>query len=267
MPGKQVRHKGNTIHYQVTGKGPALLLLHGFLESSSIWEALSSRLGRHFFVVAPDLPGHGNSHSLGPVHTMQQMAESVRAVLDAESIDSFVVVGHSMGGYAALALTGLVPRSVKGLCLFHSHAEADTGEGRQARDRTIEAVNRSHTWFIRQFIPDLFAEGNVVRCATTISRLKKDAAEMEPAAIIAALKGMRDRPGSMDVLVNAAFPVMFLVGQADKRLPYERVLEQAAQLPSCRMHLVRDAGHMGWAEAPDICYRAINSFSMECFGY
>src|ERR1035437_2147572 len=110
------------VRYSDKGKGRVIVLLHGFLESLEIWEELSAKLSKRFRVIAIDLPGHGQTPVIGYIHSMELMAECVKAVMDSLDLRKYVVVGHSMGGYAALAFAELFPQRVAGLCIFHSTA-------------------------------------------------------------------------------------------------------------------------------------------------
>ncbi|MBN1339311.1 MAG: alpha/beta fold hydrolase, partial [Bacteroidales bacterium] len=128
------------IHYSDTGTGPAIVLLHGFLESLEIWDDFTKELSKEFRIIAIDLPGFGKSSDVAEVHTMEMMAKAVYEVLSHLNTGQVVITGHSMGGYAALAFAASHPEKMKGLVIFHSHAAADSEEARINRDRAIRAV-------------------------------------------------------------------------------------------------------------------------------
>jgi pimeloyl-ACP methyl ester carboxylesterase len=121
-----VLFKNCPVFFTDQGEGPALVLLHGFLEDSSIFGNLMAGLSDDFRIVTIDLPGHGQSGILGYVHTMEDMAEAVNTVLSGLQIADCMMVGHSMGGYVALAFAALYPQSLLALGLFHSSAAADS---------------------------------------------------------------------------------------------------------------------------------------------
>ena len=118
--------KKGTVTFSDTGKGRAIVLLHGFLGSHQIWEHTIAELSKSYRVIAIDLPGHGATDCFGYVHTMDLIAKCVKAVMDDLRLKKYVIIGHSMGGYAGLAFADLFPDNLKGLCLFHSSAYADT---------------------------------------------------------------------------------------------------------------------------------------------
>ncbi|WP_369407157.1 alpha/beta fold hydrolase [Seonamhaeicola sediminis] len=123
-----LEYKGITIFYTDHGKGSAIVLLHGFLENSNIWKPFIPQLSKKNRVVCIDLLGHGQTECLGYIHSMELMAEVVETVLKHLKIRRSIFVGHSMGGYVALAFAEKNPDNVKGLCLMNSTARSDTQE-------------------------------------------------------------------------------------------------------------------------------------------
>jgi pimeloyl-ACP methyl ester carboxylesterase len=262
---KTVQFQGKSLSYQVSGTGPALVLLHGFLESKAIWDDFTHSLEKYFTVVAIDLPGHGESELLAETHSMQLMAGAVKAVLRAENIEIAVIAGHSMGGYVALQFAVDYEEMVKGLVLFHSHANADSDEARENRRRTIEIVRKNRHGFIMQFIPDLFDQRHVENYREDIQKLQDVAALMTPEAIIAALSGMRDRPGQHQFLLKTEIPVLSILGKQDSRMPFNQLMVQAVIPSHSEILLLDDVGHMGFIEAPGKTMKALKHFAMRCF--
>src|ERR1035437_9933689 len=198
------------VRYSDKGKGRVIVLLHGFLESLEIWEELSNKLSKRFRVIAIDLPGHGRTPGIGYVHSMELMAECVKAVMDSLGLSRYVVVGHSMGGYAALAFAEMFPQNVSGLCIFHSTALPDSEAKKKDRDRVAEIVKKDRQQFISELIPKLFAGENISLLKKEVSRAKQIAMETPKEGIVAALKGMKERPSRELTLKNAAYPVLFI---------------------------------------------------------
>jgi len=263
---KQVQFENKNISYTIIGSGPALVLLHGFLESKAIWDDFTVMLQKVFTVIAIDLPGHGESELICETHSMQLMAETVKAVLEAEKIEKAVITGHSMGGYVALQFAVDNMEMVMGLVLFHSHANADTEEAKENRRRTIEIVKQNRGGFIRQFIPDLFDQKHIEEYTGAIQKLQHIAAIMTPEAIIAALTGMRDRPNQLHFLQTTKIPVLFILGKQDSRMPYNQLIAQAVIPSHSEILLLDDVGHMGYIESSGKTLQALKHFALRCFG-
>jgi pimeloyl-ACP methyl ester carboxylesterase len=257
--------EGRRIHYSIEGKGPAILLLHGFLESLEIWDDFSKALSKEFTVVRIDFPGHGKSDNFSTVHTMDFMAACAKAVLDNLDIDNCIIAGHSMGGYVSLAFADNYLGIVKGIVLFHSQAAPDTAEARENRRRTINIVKNSRSGFIRQFIPELFDQRNISQLALQIENLMRIASEVEDEGIIAALEGMKERKGWLDLLSSINIPVLVILGKQDSRIPYDKVMAQVVLPAHSELLLIENVGHMGFIEAPGKTLQALRHFAQKYY--
>jgi pimeloyl-ACP methyl ester carboxylesterase len=260
---KSIKFGGKKIHYKMDGEGSTLVLLHGFMESLAIWDGFAEKLSSTFRVIRIDLPGHGRTPVLEPVHTMELMAATVKAVLDNLDVKHCVMIGHSMGGYVTLEFARQYPEMLRGMGLFHSHAAADTQEARENRMRTIDIVKLNRKGFIKQFIPDLFAETNVLRFSDDIERISKEAEKMSSESIIAALHGMKDRSGKFDLLLNTNIPVLFIAGKEDIRIPVQNILAQAILPGYSEVLVLGDVGHMGFIEAAEKTLEMVRSFAQK----
>ena len=257
--------KGHRVNYSSQGNGPTLILLHGFLESLEIWDNFASALSGDFTVVRIDFPGHGKSDTVAEVHTMELMAESVKAVLDHLGIGSCVIAGHSIGGYVSLAFAEKYPDITKGLVLFHSQAAPDSAEARENRNRTINIVKKNRSGFIRQFIPELFDQRNVEQYSLQIENLIRIASEVKNEGIIAALEGMKERKGWLDFLAHTEILVLFIAGKQDSKIPSNQVMAQAIIPAHSEVLLLENIGHMGFIEAYSKTLAALRHFGMRCF--
>lgn len=250
------------ISYNQYGKGQTIVLLHGFLENKNIWSGVVDRLSRDFHVVTVDLPGHGESDVLEPVHEMGSMAAVVKEILSSLDVGKCLLVGHSMGGYVSLALAELFPQMVSGLVLFHSQAAADDEEGKRNRERTVKVVEENRAGFIGNFIPDLFAPGNAEKFEEEVVNLKQQAMQTSKEGIIAALKGMKERSGKLGLLHSIMAPVLFICGKQDSRIPVDKILNQVAMPQHAEALLLENTGHMGFIENSEKTEEALHHFAL-----
>ncbi|QZK91588.1 alpha/beta hydrolase [Flavobacterium sp. CHNK8] len=223
---KQILFKKTTISYTDEGKGTAIVLLHGFLENKNMWDFYVPELAQKNRVISIDLLGHGATECLGYVHTMEDNADVVHAVLSELRIRKAIFVGHSMGGYVALAFAELYPDTIKGLVLLNSTARADSEERKKNRDRAIKAVKHSFVNFISLSIANLFSENNRERLAATIENVKKEALQTPLQGIVASLEGMKIRQDREVLLHLTPFPKLLILGEKDPVLNYEETKEQ-----------------------------------------
>jgi pimeloyl-ACP methyl ester carboxylesterase len=131
-----------TLFCEKIGTGSPLVFLHGFCETHQIWDSFIEELTPHFTILLFDLPGFGSSRPLNRQFTIDEVGREVIAELDHLKIDSCVVVGHSLGGYVALAMQSIRPTLFAGIVLFHSTVFADSEEKKLNRDKTIDFVEK-----------------------------------------------------------------------------------------------------------------------------
>ncbi len=258
-------YNNSNINYTISGKGNTVVLLHGFTESLDIWKYFEKKLSETYQVLCIDLPGHGKSDCIGAIHTMDAMAEVVKAVMDENLIESSVMIGHSMGGYVTLAFAEKYPKALKGFGLFHSTAFPDTAEGKSNRTRIIEIIRKNHHSFLSSFIPDLFTVENRSFFQTEIEILITTANQMTKEGVIAAQEGMKIRPDRLHILKQVNIPIMFIAGQKDSRIPFGKVTEQISLPAEAHVLLLRDVAHMGYIEAKIETFAFISSFLKTVF--
>jgi pimeloyl-ACP methyl ester carboxylesterase len=157
---------------------------------------------------------------------MEDQADMIFAVLISLRIRKIVLVGHSMGGYVALAFAELYPDYVKGLFLLNSTSRADSDERKINRDRAIKAVKQNYTNFVRISITNLFSEDNREVLAKEIEKVKLQALKTPLQGIVASLEGMKIRKDREVLLHFAPFPIQLVLGKKDGVLIYDDTVDQ-----------------------------------------
>lgn len=262
---KTTTFKKGSVTFSDTGKGRVVVLLHGFLGSHHIWENTISELSKSYRVIAIDLPGHGTTDCFGYVHTMELLAKCVKAVMDSLRLKKYVIIGHSMGGYSGLAFADLYPDNLKGLCLFHSSAYADSDEKKRDRTRSVRIVKANHKIYTTEVIKNLFATKNAKYLKTEIAFAQKIASKVSKRSIIAALEGMKDRPNRDMILGMVHYPVMMVIGELDNVLPKDQLLEQTQLIKNKHILYLEHDGHMGFLESPKLTVKALRKFLRACY--
>ncbi len=243
---KTTNFKNTTISYTDQGKGTAVVLLHGFLENKQMWNAFIPELSKRNRVIAIDLLGHGATECLGYIHTMEDQADMVQSILQELKIRKVVLIGHSMGGYIALAFAELYAENVKGIMLLNSTSKADSEERKINRDRAIVAVKQNYSNFIRMSIANLFSESNRERLTEVIEQVKIEALKTPLQGIVASLEGMKIRKDREIILHFASYPIQLVLGKKDGVLIYEDNLDQ---IEGTKVQLTTfEDGHMSHIE-------------------
>jgi pimeloyl-ACP methyl ester carboxylesterase len=256
-----VEYHNSIIRYSDAGHGESVVLLHGYLESLEIWEGFADKLAEDYRVICVDLPGHGHSGIYSTTDSMDIMADAVKHVLDVLGIGRSVIIGHSMGGYAALAFEDFYPEVTIGFVLFHSHALADTPEKRENRDREIALVRAGKKMqFINLNISREFATDHAGKFADRIEWARRIAFNTPDEGIIHALEGMKTRPDRQDVIKASTDPMLIIAGKKDNYIPFE-VYEQHFRLsPRIESLVLEYSGHMGFVEEKDKSLTGIRRF-------
>lgn len=262
---KTTTFKKGSVTFSDTGKGRVVVLLHGFLGSHQIWENTIAELSKSYRVIAIDLPGHGTTDCFGYVHTMDLLAKCVKTVMDSLRLKKYVIVGHSMGGYVGLAFADLFPDNLKGLCLFHSSAYADSDDKKRDRTRSVRVVKANHKIYTTEVIKNLFATKNAKYLKTEIAFAQKIASKVSKRSIIAALEGMKDRPNRDVILGMVHYPVMMVIGELDNVLPKDQLLEQTQLIKNKHILYLEHDGHMGFLESPKLTIKALRKFLRACY--
>lgn len=243
---KFAEYKNAEIAYSDEGSGKVIVLLHGFLENSKMWQFLEPTLAKYFRVICIDLLGHGKSESVGYVHTMEEMADAVYEVLQHLQIEKATFIGHSMGGYVSLAFIDLYPNLVDGLVLLNSTSYADSEERKANRDRAILAVKHNYKAAISMSIANLFSEENRGKLVEEINWAKEEALQTPLQGIVAAQEGMKARVDRERLLHNTSFPKLLILGQKDPVLNFE---ENKSQVDGTNVQLeILPDGHMSHLE-------------------
>jgi pimeloyl-ACP methyl ester carboxylesterase len=245
------------LQYSVTGNGSPVVLVHGFAEDSSIWDAQVTYLQPYFKLIVPDLPGSGGSN-YQPDARLEDYADFINAMLEAENIGQCIMIGHSMGGYITLAFAERYPAKLSAFGLFHSSAYADDDAKIETRRKGIDFIkkNGGHE-FLKTAIPGLFADpGNTGWPATLIEKGKA----FSDAALVQYYEAMIARPDRTDILGSFNGPVLFIMGEYDKAVPFEHSLRQSHIPARSHIHILRHSAHMGMLEETGEVNDALKSF-------
>lgn len=251
-------YKNIEVAYTDAGKGTTMVLLHGFLENQQMWRDFASEFSKKYRVITLDLLGHGQSGCLGYIHEMEDQADLVHDLLSHLRIRKALLVGHSMGGYVALAFAELYPDAVKALVLLNSTSLADSEERKTNRDRAIAAVKKDYTAFVRLSIANLFSEENRNRLTDEIEKVKLQALKTPLQGIVAALEGMKIRKDREVLLHFGPYPKLLILGEKD---PVLNLSENLSQVENTDTELVLlSGGHMSHIENRDEALQTISTF-------
>lgn len=254
------------ITYTDNGTGNVILLIHGYLESKSIWDDFARELAENYRVITIDLPGHGNSELVSETQSMELMAEVARDLLVNLGIRRALVCGHSLGGYIALAFAALYPGMLNGYCLFHSHPFADTPEALEKREREIRLIEAGKKDLMYpENVKRMYAEKNLEKFQSELERSKEIAAHIPGEGIIAVLRGMMARPSRLDVIEKGDVPCLWILGTMDNYVDYNKMKIGVKLPPGSFAEVLENSGHLGFIEEKEKALSLLRTFADSVF--
>jgi len=243
---EKISINGIQLAYARRGKGNPLVLLHGYPLDHHLWDEVVPLLDDTFDVILPDLRGFGKSTTADSSDTMEDYASDIAGLLDHLNIQKAAIVGHSMGGYVALAFARLYPERVSGLGLVSSQVLADPPDRKEGRYKSAADVSENGIGSVVETMTPKFTSDEKLQAVARASMERQP-----PAAYIGALKAMAGRMDSTPLLSSFKHPVVIVHGDADALIPIERAREVKAALPQAHLVEIGSAGHMPMMEAKE----------------
>lgn len=264
-----VRHfliRGVATAVDVQGDGPAILFVHGFPLDRTMWRHLVAPLtGRQR--IAPDLRGMGLSDvPESGVYSMAEYADDLAALLEKLEVEEAVICGLSMGGYIALEFMRRHRGMVRALVLSNTRAEADTPEGRASRDEMIQMVEREGSGVLADILlPKLLCPSSLSAMPQVVEHVRTMISGSPDAGVIGALRAMKERPDSSQLLQQIDVPTLVVTGREDQLIPVEHSRTMAEAIPGAQYTVIPEAGHLTPMEQPIATSRVIGEF-LEALG-
>ncbi len=260
---QRVAVAGGELAVEVRGSGPALLLVHGFPLDRTQWR--HQLLGfSHWQRVAPDLRGFGDSAGVAldvGAASMGGYVADLVAVLDSLGIERVVLCGFSMGGYIAFEFWRRHADRVRGLILVDTKAEADSPEGRRARDEMTALLHREgNDGIAERMLPRLLSRATLEAQPESAAQVRAMVSRASPEGIAGALRAMRERTDSGDLLGSISVPVLALGGAEDALTPPAGMRALAAAIPGADFVEIAAAAHLAPLEQPLAVNRAVGEF-------
>jgi pimeloyl-ACP methyl ester carboxylesterase len=234
------------------GKGDAIVLIHGFPLTREIWDQQAAELSKRSLVIRPDLRGMGRSSVPDGPYLMETLAGDVAAVLDAMGIERAALVGHSLGGYVAMAFCRMYTERVTKLALVCSRLAADSQEMAKNRAELADRTERDGRIdpIVDAYLPRLFASETLQNRAPAVDRAREIASRIDPRGGAAMLRGMAQRVDSYDIAEELSMPVLIVAGGGDQVVPPAEAEEMRRAFPYAALKTLGRSGHLPMLEEP-----------------
>lgn len=259
--------KHTPIFYRAIGSGKRVILLHGFGEDGTIWQPQIDFLQTTFRVIVPDISGSGLSPFIQDGN-IDSFADALKAVLDKEDelnprqpSERYTLIGHSMGGYIALAFAQKFPQYLDRLGLFHSSAYADSEAKIAARLKSISFIESNGAQaFLKTSIPGLFTPSFAEKFPEKMEALIEKATAFSAEALVQYYQAMINRPDRTEVLRNFKGRILFVIGAHDMAVPMQYSLAQSPLPEQSQVTILQNSAHMGMWEETDKANAAMLHF-------
>lgn len=244
-----IEYRGGKISFATKGKGRAIVFLHGFLQSKEIWKKFSADFPKKYRIICIDLPAHGNSSTFGYINHMEDMADAVKAVLDSLKLRRYVMLGHSMGGYVCLAFGEKYTDNLIAMILMNTTAKADSPQRKKSRKQMAKLIRVDKEKILHQLIPTFFNVSRRKPYKRAIKKIEIMAKFMDHRAIISSIAGMKQRKEREIVVKFAPYPILYLIGEKDKILDSEILIQESKLAKKGQFDLLGNTGHMAMLES------------------
>jgi pimeloyl-ACP methyl ester carboxylesterase len=251
------------IFFEERGQGHPLVLIHGFCETRELWFRFAESLSGSYRILLPDLPGFGHSPLPAESFSVDDIGAIMLEWLTEIEVEKPILIGHSLGGYVAMAMVEQHPDLFRAFGLFHSTAYPDSTEKKANRNKVIEFVGQHGALpFLETFVPGLFFQKHNPFIPQVYDMTRQSKAE----SIQAYAAAMRDRPSRKTLLQSFHKHVLILAGEQDTAVPFMDSLEQSTLLTNPLFYGLKDVGHMGMFESEQECLTIVRNFADLVFG-
>lgn len=250
------------LSFNEKGDGHAVLLIHGFPMNAKIWRNFVNVITPRLRAITVDLPGFGKSPFIEKDFSLDDIAEVLLENLDKRGIKSIVPIGHSLGGYVALAMVNKNPSLFPGFGLFHSTALPDSIEKKESRNKVIEFIKKNGAKaFTSNFIAPLFSDPD----HRDVPFVREMNMKTDEATLVAYTKAMRDRPDRLDLLKVFRKPILIIAGEKDPGIPLSSIKEMARLIQFPEIRILPDQSHMALVEDVQTTSAIVYDFVVKCY--
>ena len=229
------------------GKGYPLVLVHGYLGSSEMWNLQKDFLSKHFRIIAPALPGFGESYNLKSLDSINEMAKTIFTYLDEKKINKFHLMGHSMGGMIVQEMVKIDGARINKLICFATGSIGDIPGRFESIEASMEKLKKEGIKeTVKRIPPKWFVEGNKAKyyyfCENAVKKTKEETA-------CDALKAMKNWRG-YENLKNIKNDTLIIWGDKDASYNFEQIETLNKHISNSKIEIFKGCCHNVHLEQP-----------------
>ena len=230
------------------GKGFPLILVHGFLGSSLLWEPQISFFKDHFRVITIDLPGFGKSNKTKPHNNIQSIANLLLTTIKEKKIDKFYLLGHSMGGMIVQEMAKIIGDKILKLICYSTGPTGDIPKRFETMDQSRENLkNKGLKTTVKNIVRTWFVKGED---AEYFNICVKIGTQTSIEAVDEALVAMKNWNG-VDTLKSIKNKTLIIWGDKDKSYNLNQVQTLKENIPNSSLKIIKGCAHNVHLENPE----------------
>ena len=247
----------SNIYVDDIGKGFPFVFVHGYLGSSEMWCFQKNYFSKYCRVIAPALPGFGESHSVKSLNSINDMAKNIIEMLNQKKIDRFNLIGHSMGGMIVQEITKIIGDRVNKLICFATGSIGDIPGRFETMDETREQLKKEGAKIsFSRVPPKWFVKGNKDKnyflCENAVTNVSVETADN-------ALLAMKNWTG-IENLKNINNETLIIWGDKDTSYNFDQVDTLNKNIKNSRLQIFKDCAHNVHLEQPDQFNNLVKEF-------
>jgi pimeloyl-ACP methyl ester carboxylesterase len=243
------------LNYSIHNENGSIILLfiHGYMESSYIWNEIIENLPPNIRAICIDLPGHGMSVECKVEYHISDLSDCISDILTNENIAKISIAAHSMGGYVALEFAKKYPLKILSLIMFNSHPFADTLHKKRYREKEIKYIAEGKKeLLVKTFLGNcLFDKSD----QNKIYMIINEAIKCTDIGLINAQKAMIERNDNSNVFVKID-NLTFISGQYDEIVNIEIIKKLKFSTKANKIE-ISNTKHFTIIEKPKECVAII----------
>ena len=245
------------IYVDDLGEGYPLVLVHGYLGSSEMWKFQKDYLKNYFRVIAPALPGFGESYKVKSLNSINTMANIILECVQKKKINKFNLMGHSMGGMIVQEIAKVAGDKVNKLICFATGSIGNIPDRFESLDVSIKRLREEGIKeTVKRIPPKWFVNGNKAKnyylCENAVKKISEETADN-------ALNAMKNW-NVLDNLKNIKNETLIIWGDKDVSYSFDQVETLNKNIPNSRLEIFKGCCHNVHLEEPEKFNKAVKTF-------
>ena len=245
------------IYIDDIGSGFPLVLVHGYLGSSEMWNLQKEFLSKHFRVITPALPGFGESYNVQSLYSINGIAKLLLKCFDEKKITEFHLMGHSMGGMIVQEMVKISGDRIKKLICFATGSIGDIPGRFEPMDTTRESLKKDGLKKTVNRVPQKwFVEGNKAKYIYLCENAVKNISIQSADNALIAMKNWR----GYENLKNIKQDTLIIWGDRDVSYNFDQVDTLKKNIPNSKLEIFKGCSHNVHLEEPQKFNEIVKNF-------